>query len=219
MTHSTRSSKKGLTFGLTAGLVGGAAAGMIFGMPGLSGAAASTEPAAIVQQVDDAPDAPAPDERPDPGTRVRDMLQPLVDDGTISASQADAVTTHIVENAPDRSGRRGPGHHKGPGGRLGGASSEAVLDLLGIDAETLRAELRDGNSLADVAEANGVDTQAVIDAIVAEAQAKLDEALDSGKIDAEKAAEVAENIEDRVTARVNGERPERPGRPGPDAEG
>jgi polyhydroxyalkanoate synthesis regulator phasin len=213
---STRSSKKGLTFGLTAGLIGGTAAGMVLGVPGLSGAStdsAADSPAAIVQQVDDttppadeaAPvDVTPPADRPDPGVRLREVLQDLVDDGTITADQADAVTTHLVENAPDRGGRRGPGGRDGHGGP-GGAISDAVTEALGIDAETLRTQLADGSSLADIATANGVDPQTVIDALVAEAQARIDAAVADGKIDADVAAERTADLEARITARVNGE--------------
>ncbi len=203
-TSPTRS-RKGLAFGLSAGLIGGTAAGLVLGVPGLTGAASDAgEPAALVQQVDDtvAPtDVPADRE---PGDRLREVLQDLVDDGTITASQADAVTEHLVANRPDRGG------HHGPRGRFGRAAiSDAVTDLLGIDAETLRDQLLEGNSLADVATANGVDTQTLIDTLVDEAEARVATALEEGRIDEAKAADITSQIEDRVTDMVNRDRPVR----------
>lgn len=217
MDKQTRSSKKGLTVGLTAGLLGGAAAGMVLGVPGLSSAAESDiEPVAIVQQVDDtvAPSDVAPDERPDPGTRLRDVLQPLVDDSTLTAVQADAVADHLVANRPDRPDRgdRGDRRGHGPGGRFGrlggGAASEAVTDLLGIDQEAIVEQLRAGSPLADIANANGVDTDTLVDTLVAEAQARIDAAIEAGNVEADQVADRLANLEEQITARVNGERPE-----------
>ncbi len=222
MTTQVRTkNKKGLAVGLTAGLIGGTAAGLVLGVPGLSGAASNDNPAALVQQVDepagDETDEPddTTDVRPDrePGTRLREMLQPLVDDGTLSADQADAVVAHMVENRPERDGPRGPGRG-GPGRGHRGAHLETVTELLGIEAETLRAELQGGATLAEVAEANGVATDELVAALVADAMERIDEAVAEGKITAEEAAEKEAQLTERVTARVNGERPERPDRPG-----
>lgn len=69
---TTPNSKKRLGLGLTVGLIGGSAAGLVFGVPGVSGAAnGDTAPAALVQQTDE-PDAPAEDATPgfEPGTML-----------------------------------------------------------------------------------------------------------------------------------------------------
>ena len=77
-------------------------------MPGLSSAASPS----VVQQTEDTVPSTDPDDR-DPchrpgrrpgagsssaGTRLRDALQPLVDDGTITAEQADAVVAQLKES-------------------------------------------------------------------------------------------------------------------------
>jgi hypothetical protein len=84
---------------------------------------------------------------------------------TTSLAQDDDTTE---EEAPwmDRERFR----HRTPGKHL-----ETVAEVIGISAEDLRAALADGRSIAEVAEANGVDPQAVVDALVAEATARLDE--------------------------------------------
>ena len=51
--------RKGLAVGLTLGLLGGTAAGLVLGVPGLSSAADSGSPTAIVQQLDETDDAEA----------------------------------------------------------------------------------------------------------------------------------------------------------------
>jgi polyhydroxyalkanoate synthesis regulator phasin len=208
-------SKKGgnskMGIGLAAGLLGGTAAGLVLGVPGMSSAAADTgtvvAPAAIVQQVDDAPvdeapvdEAPVDDAAVQPGKHLRTVLQPLVDDGTIDAAQADAVTEQLME----KRGERGEHGERGPG-KFG--RSEVVTDLLGIDAATLRAELQAGSTLADVATAQGVSVDVLVDAIVDQMQERVDAAVEAGKITADEAAEKLAEAEARVTAKVNGEAP------------
>jgi polyhydroxyalkanoate synthesis regulator phasin len=197
-------SRRRATLGVAAGLVAGGAIGLFAVAPTFSSAATdagvvqdeATEPSTGGDEVSDAP----------AGDRVRELLQPLVEDGTIDADQADAVASYLAEQRPE-----GRDHRPGP--RRPAFDGEVVADLIGIDATSLREQLRDGASIADVAEANGVDPQTVIDALVAEAQAHLDLAVDNGRLSADEAAEKAATLEERVTARVNGERPTRPTRP------
>jgi hypothetical protein len=82
-----------------------------------------------------------------------------------------------------------------------------AADALGMEPADLLEELRAGRSIADVAKEKGVDEQKVIDAIVADATARLQ-------------AEI-QRLPDQVTKAVERdglpERPARGGRPGPDA--
>lgn len=202
-----RSSKKGLAIGLTAGLVGGSLAGLVLGVPGLSSAADGdgtppAAPAALVQQVDD---SAGEDTQANPGERLRDALQPLVVDGTLTASQADSVATHLVENRPergDRGDRGGRGNHgrRGPGKF---ARSEVLTELFDVDADELREELRAGSTLAKIAAANGVETSAVIAALVSQAEERINTAVETERITAEEAAEELAKIETRITDKIN----------------
>jgi hypothetical protein len=205
--NSQSGKRKGLALGLTVGLLGGTAAGLVLGVPGLSSAAETDSLAAIVQQTDETDDAEV-DTPVEHGERLREVLQPLVDDSTISTEQADAVTSHLVENRPERPDRGGRSEHRR--GHRGGVS-DAVLELLGTDAETLRAQIMDGSSLADIAAEAGVDVQQLVDVMVSEASAHLDEAVANGRVDEAEAAEKLAQIEEMITARLNGEFPGRPG--------
>ena len=51
---------------------------------------------------------------------------------------------------------------------------DAAAKVLGMTPQALRTELRSGKSIADVAKEKGVDVQKVIDAIVAQAKARLE---------------------------------------------
>jgi len=207
--------------GLTLGVLGGTAAGLVFGVPGLTSAAPSDTvmpPAAMVQQVDDT-DAPVdrPAEAPaGAGASLRDTLQTLVDDGTITADQADAVTARLVENRPERGdrGERGEGRDEGRGEGRGpglfgrGVASEALTDLLGLDAQELRQQLRDGATLSEIAIAQGVDPHAVIDELFAELTERVDNAVENGRIDQAEADQKLADSEAKITDMVNNGRPD-----------
>ena len=103
--------------GLTAGLIAGAGAGLILEMSGSAGATSQT--AAVFEPDEDQPVAGSDttDERPDPTERLQEVLQPLVDDNTITQAQADAVI-EALQSANPKGGPGGPGR---PGGRGPGA--------------------------------------------------------------------------------------------------
>jgi lipoate-protein ligase A len=92
------------------------------------------------------------------------------------------------------------------GAKEKGAKLEAVAKVLGVTAEELKTELAT-KSLADIAEAKGVDITKVTDALVAEFKVHLDEEVASGEhTQAEADAKLAE-FKTRVTDMVNNVRP------------
>lgn len=88
---------------------------------------------------------------------------------TLSSAQ-DEPTTETTEAPDEAVGRRGPGEHRGE--RL-----TTAAEALGVTEDELRTALEGGQSLAQVAEAEGVDVQTVIDALVANGTARLEEAI------------------------------------------
>jgi hypothetical protein len=198
MTNERTSRRTGLAIGLSAGLVGGTIAGLAFGVPGLTSAAsADTTVAAAVAQVDDE----STPEAATPGVdRLRARLDDLVVDGTITADQADAVAAHLAEQAGDRIRDRRDRRED---------RADALSALLGVDTETLRTELRGGATLAELAEANGVSVDELVDVLVADAMERIDAAVESGRIDQATADEKAAELEARITERVTTPRGER----------
>lgn len=201
--------RRGTILGVSAGVLGGGLAGLALTVPSLTDAAGEGTTDTVVsapngidtvsalQESDTTTDEAA---RPGRGARLRESLQELVDAGTITAEQADAVADHLASQLPEHRGRRG---------RHPGMDGEVVAELLGIDVEQLRSSLREGRTIAEIAEANGVDVEIVVDALVAEAQRHLDLAVENGRLTEEEATQKAAELAERITARVHGERPAR----------
>ena len=90
----------------------------------------------------------------------------------------------------------GDGH-----GKLG-ARLSAIAELVGTDADGLKAALGNGKTLAEIAEENGIEAQSVIDALVEKANERIDAAVEAGKLTAEEGetrkSEAVTRIEDMV---------------------
>jgi hypothetical protein len=218
-TPDRRRNRRTAAIGVTAGLLGGGAIGLLVAMPSFSSAASqATTPTTEVVVTDDsgnddttevpadAPDVPASeaDREARATERIRAELQNLVDDGTISVAQADAVAADLASSLPVR-GPGGPGwHHRHPG-----FDGEVLAGLLGVDVETLRSDLRDGKTVAEIAGEQGVEVQSVIDSLVAEAKAHLDLSVESGRLTQEEADAKLAEVTERITDFVNNGRPDR----------
>lgn len=180
--------KKTLAAAAAASTLGGALAGATLLAPGLAGAQDDTE----------TPDTVEETVRPEAGERLSEVLQGLVDDGTITQDQLDAVVATLVDAAPDRAF----GGHRGHGGIRGGAD---LAEILGIEAADLREAIAGGQTLAEVAAEQGVDTQDLIDAIVDAAEERVATGVENGRIDEEQADEILADAAERAEDLVNGE--------------
>jgi hypothetical protein len=174
--------------GLIAGLAAGGLGGLALGAPAISFA-------------QDTSTAEAPAADTDHASRLLETLQPLIDDGTLTQAQADAVITTLEAARP----AVGPGDHRG-----GGPGLDAAAAAIGVSTDELRAALTDGTTIADVAASKGIDVRTVIDAMVADLQAHLDEEVASGEHTQAEADEKIADANERITAMVNGEKPSGP---------
>ena len=202
--------KKLAIIGLSAGLLGGGAAGLAFtGTTGIAGAQDATSTTVAADTPADASTGTADADRPDPSTKLAEALAPLVTDGTLTQAQADKVVETLKAAGP-MGGGHGPGRDGGGRGRGGGPGAEAAATALGMTADELRTELQGGTTIAELATEKGVELSTVTDAMLAAEQAHLAEEVTAGKITQAQADERLSGAADRITARVNGERPERP---------
>ncbi len=106
----------------------------------------------------------------------------------------------------------GEGRHRGRGHRL-----DAVTDLLGLSGDEIRDRLEAGESLAEIAGAEGVGSDALVDALVAAADERLDAAVEADRLTADEAEDKLAEITERITTFVNTPGDELPtgGRGGP----
>lgn len=93
--------------------------------------------------------------------------------------------------------------------RFGGPGHlDVAAEAIGIEPDALHEALREGRTVAEVAEANGVEVQDVVDAVVAEARERLSAAVADGRLTQEEADELGADVEERVTDLVEGRLPE-----------
>jgi hypothetical protein len=206
--------------GLVVGLLGGGAAGAVFGVPGLVAAQdGTTTTQAPTTTVAGAPNGSGGNSsntahgagKESRDQHLKDALAPLVANGTITQSQADAVIKAIEDATPKVGGQGGPG---GRGMGFGFGELRTGLDTaaktIGIAPTDLMKALASGQSIADVAKARGVDPQKVIDALVADAKAKLDKAVAAGKITQDQANQALLEGAKVIGDLVNGKLPQLP---------
>jgi DNA-directed RNA polymerase specialized sigma subunit len=86
-----------------------------------------------------------------------------------------------------------------------GQGLEAVAEAVGVSTDELREALGDGQTIAEVAEANGTDPQDVIDALVATGAERLDAAVADGRVDQATADERKETLPERAADLVKGD--------------
>ena len=119
------------------------------------------------------PVADATGARPDKATMLKARLQTLVDDNTLTSSQLDAVVTALEAARPMGGGQEGGQNHGGARGEKRQERLTTAAEAIGITADELKTALEGGQTIAQVAEANGKTVQSVIDALVAQATTDL----------------------------------------------
>jgi uncharacterized protein YidB (DUF937 family) len=124
---------------------------------------------------------------------VTQALASLVADGTLTQAQSDAVQARLQETATTVRGERKANRKQKRQDLVTTAAT-----ALGISADDLKADLKDGKTLEQIAEAHHVDAKKVTDALVAEADKLIDQAVTDGRIDQARAA----TLKDRAATRI-----------------
>jgi ribosomal protein S20 len=142
-----------------------------------------------------------------------------VQQGTLTQAQADRLKERIANGDVGVlwGGRGGPG-----GPRITGVK-EAMLDAaaqaLNLSSDELITQLRDGQTVAELAQANGTTEQAVVDAALAAAKTELDAAVAAGTLTQAQADDIYTELQGRGAdlLRFRGGRGDHHGRGGPGA--
>ena len=135
------------------------------------------------------------------GARVQAVLDKLVADGTITKDQEDKILAALKDAAPAKGefGRGGPAIlHK---------AVDTAAQALGLSTSDLKAELKAGKSVADVANEKGVSLDTVTKALTDAANSALDKAVADGKITQPRADELKAKLPDVISKFENAKFP------------
>ncbi len=133
-------------------------------------------------------------------SQAMEHLDEAAADGRISEERAEDMLSELESrvsemvqstDAPERDGRRG-----------GGAVREAVAGYLDTPVEEIREQRHNGTSLAQIAESEGKSVEGLEQAIVAAAQEKTADAVESGRITQAEADERLSELQSRVSEMV-----------------
>jgi hypothetical protein len=84
-------------------------------------------------------------------------------------------------------------------------SLDAAAEAIDIGTSDLLSALRNGRTIAEVAQTHGVQVSEVVDAIVTAERDRLDELVADGRLTQEQADELSADLVERVTDLVNGD--------------
>jgi polyhydroxyalkanoate synthesis regulator phasin len=129
--------------------------------------------------------------------RLGSALSGLVSKGTITQSQADAITKAL--NDAKTAGKVVMDKNRA-------AKLAVITSTLGITEEALKTRMKAGDSLATIA---GANKDALIAALVAFKTKEINDAQTAGKITADQATKMKANLTSRITENVNNSRPPR----------
>jgi hypothetical protein len=169
-------------------------------------------PSAVNAQSDDttsttaATTAPSETGTPAPTPKeswVDGALKPLVDAGTITQAQADAVKDALSKAKPAFPG----GHKGGPFGGPFAKDPAKIAAALGITEADLKAGLVAGKTLADLATENGKDPAAIVQVIIDDLNARADAAVTAGRLTQAQADQFKADAKTHAEAIVNGTAP------------
>lgn len=134
---------------------------------------------------------------------LENRVDAAVEAGTITAAQAAQLKERIEAGEVPLVGLGpGPGHH---GGHHGFVDFDAAAAYLGVTEAELRTSLESGDTLAEIAKANGKTAAGLTDALVAAAKADLDEKVAAGRLTAAQRTAILADLESRIDDVVNGE--------------
>lgn len=132
---------------------------------------------------------------------LENRIDAAVEAGRLTEAQAAELKERIAAGEVPLVGL-GPGdghrHH-------GFVDFAAAADFLGIGEDELRTRLRDGDTLAEIATANGKTAGGLVGALVAAATADLDDKVETGRLTEARRASLLEDLEVRMQDVVDGE--------------
>ncbi|MDF2568997.1 MAG: hypothetical protein K0R55_601 [Sporomusa sp.] len=142
---------------------------------------------------------------------IKQMTQ-RIDDGVkagrITAEQAAKMKAGMSERVSQMINGKGPmGHGNGSMAGHGLLGDSKLLDLLKIDVETLKNEIKSDKTLVVIAEEHGVSEQTLKDFLIEQMTQRIDEGVQAGRLSAEQAEKMKASMEDRVSKMISAKGP------------
>lgn len=131
-----------------------------------------------------------------------EVIDEAVADGRLTEEQGEALKERIESS--DGIARLWPGQH-GFGMRafrMLDINLATIASELGMTTDELRAELEAGATLSEVITAHGSTVDAIVTALVADAETELAEAVANGNLTQEQADQILTNLPDRLTQMI-----------------
>ncbi len=155
---------------------------------------------------------------------LKNRVDAAVAAGRLTEAQGQAMKERIdAGEVPLVGFGPGPGHGHHHHGLFGGL--DAAADYLGMTETQLRTALDGGKTLAQVAKSKGKSVDGLVKALVADAKARLAEAVKDGRLTQAQSKAIQSGLEARIAEQVRSTRPARPMHgpgpgfvPAPDAE-
>jgi flagellar hook-length control protein FliK len=134
---------------------------------------------------------------------LSNRVDAAVEAGDLTEAQGAALKERIAEGEVPLVGA-GPGfkHHR-HGHHF--ADLDAAADYLGITDEALRTSLREGSTLAEIAQEKGKSVDGLKAALVAAAKADLAQAVEDGRLTEARQTEILADLPSRIDDLVDGE--------------
>jgi len=142
---------------------------------------------------------------------LKNRVDAAVKDGRLTKQTGDAMKKRIDAGGVPLFGL-GPRFDREHGrGFFFHGKLEAAATYLGMSEEQLRDALSNGKTLAQVARGHGKSVDGLVDAMLANVQQKLDDAVKAGRLTNAERNDMVAGLKKRITNLVNGRFPMPPG--------
>ena len=133
---------------------------------------------------------------------LKARVDAAVEAGRLTEQQATELKARIEANDVPLFGL-GAGLRHGRGGHFHDLAPAAAY--LGMTQNALRTALMGGKTLAQVARDRNRSVDGLVDALVRAARARIDQAVEDGRLTAEQRTQILADLRGRITAKVNGQ--------------
>ena len=131
----------------------------------------------------------------------QEVIEQAIEDGKITQQQADRMLSHQLgdlKHGMTAFGRGRMGYFNGFRGNRMGNMTDILAEHLDMTVDELVGELQAGKTVAEMAEARGVELQTLVDAIVADRAEFLSQAVAEGRMTQEQADGMLSHMEEEI---------------------